>query len=124
MGLGSSRLTWVCFVCGLLGAGLMLWFEFWSSALDWPINVGGKPFDSLPAFIPITFEMAILGGGVGCVLALLIRCRLYPGRRAAMPDARVVDDRFVVLARGSDPESLRALLESHHAETVEEEVQE
>jgi len=124
MGLKPSRLTWVCFFCGAAGAGLMLLFQYWTSATDWPINVGGKPFDSLPAFVPITFELAILCGGLGVVAALFFRARLYPGRTARMPDARVVDDRFVLLARSNDPESLRALCERHHAVAVDEEVDE
>ncbi len=102
MGLRPSRLTWVCFLLGALGAGLTLTFEYWTSALDWPINVGGKPFDSLPAFIPIAFEMAVLFGGLGVVIAMLVRNRLYPGKHAAPPAPRVTDDRFALRIRLTD----------------------
>ena len=57
MGLQRSKLPWVCFVLGLTGAGFKVWFEYWTTATDWPLNVGGKPWNSLPAFIPITFEV-------------------------------------------------------------------
>ena len=126
MGLRASRLTWVCFLCGAVGMSLMLFFEFWTSWLDWPINVGGKPFDSLPAFVPIAFEMAVLFGGLGAVVALLIRCGLRPGKRAALPGPRVTDDRFVVVVQLGDAsfsaDDVRALMGSHHAAEVEERV--
>ena len=48
MGLKASRLTWVCFTCGMLGALGMLWFEHWSASVDWALDVGGKPWNSLP----------------------------------------------------------------------------
>ena len=60
MELPPSRLPWIVFALGLLGAGLKVWFEFWTTAVDWPLNVGGKPFNSLPAFVPVTFEVMVL----------------------------------------------------------------
>ena len=48
MGLPPSRLTWVCFACGMFGALGMLWFQYWSAAIDWAVDVGGKPWNSLP----------------------------------------------------------------------------
>ena len=78
MGLRPSRLTWVCFLGGFLGVALMLYFEFWTSAQDWPLNVGGKPYNSLPAVIPIAFEATVLFAGMSVVIALFIRCRLWP----------------------------------------------
>lgn len=126
MGLRPSRLTWVCFGCGALGAGLMLWFQFWTSAQDWPINVGGKPFDSLPAFIPITFELTVLLGGLGVVAALFLRCGLWPGKRARMPMPRVTDDRLVLVVAlegaGQSAEDARALLQRHDPVEIEEHV--
>lgn len=99
MGLKASRLTWVCFLGGLVGAVLALWFQFWSSSVDWPINVGGKPFDSLPAFVPIAFEITILFAGLGVVAALFARCGLWPGARKVQPRIDITDDRFVLVLR-------------------------
>jgi len=124
MGLRPSRLTWICFVAGAIGLALTLTFEYWTSAIDWPINVGGKPLDSLPAFIPIAFEATVLFAGLGVVLALLLRCRLLPGRKDTTPTPRVTDDRFVLVARArpgaGDTESLRALLVEQGALGAEE----
>jgi hypothetical protein len=121
MGLRPSRLTWVCFGCGVVGATLALWFQFWTSAVDWPINVGGKPFNSLPAFVPVIFEVCVLLAGLGVVAALLARCRLWPGRAAPADLPSATDDRFVLVARTRTQEDLRALFEAHHAESVGEE---
>ena len=60
LGLKRSPIPWVTFFAGLTGCSLGLYFQYWTSAVSWPINVGGKPFFSLPAFIPITFEVTIL----------------------------------------------------------------
>jgi len=125
MGLAPSRLTWVCALCGAAGAGFMLWFQFWTSAVNWPIDVGGKPFNSLPAFVPITFELTVLCGGLGVVLALLARCRLWPGRPARLPAPGVTDDRFVLVAQvgeaGLRQEALRGLLRDFDPVEVREE---
>ena len=99
MGIRRSRLTWVCFLMGLLGATLAIYFQFWTSWIDWPINVGGKPFNSLPAFIPIAFEITVLFAGMGVVAALFLRVGLGPGKREKIADPRVTDDRFVLLLR-------------------------
>ena len=53
MGLPPSKLPFVCMLLGVLGAGLKVYFEFWTTAVAWPINVGGKPWNSLPAFVPV-----------------------------------------------------------------------
>lgn len=102
MGLAPSRLTWVCFVCGMLGALGMLWFEHWTAAISWPINVGGKPWNSLPSDVPVAFEAAVLLAGFGSVFALLGVSRLYPGKRARVIDPRITDDRFVLVIDEAD----------------------
>jgi len=96
MGLRRSRLTWVCFLAGLTGLVLALSFQIWTSATDWPVNVGGKPMASVPAFIPVTFEFTVLCAALVSVAALFVRARLAPGRRASLPDRSVTDDRFAL----------------------------
>jgi molybdopterin-containing oxidoreductase family membrane subunit len=97
--LPSTRLTWVCFAGGLLGAAGMLLFQQWATAVSWPINVGGKPWNSVPAFIPVTFESMVLCAGVGTVVAFLWRAGLRLGRQSPLSDLRVTDDRFAVVIR-------------------------
>lgn len=102
MGLGSSRLTWVCFLCGMTGLLFALWLQVWTSSIDWPINVGGKPFNSIPAFVPVAFELTVLIGGLGTVSALLLRSRLLPGRRPALHVPGATDDRFALAVDMAD----------------------
>ncbi len=102
MGLRPSRLTWVCFFCGMAGALGMLWFEHWTAAIDWPLDVGGKPWNSMPSDVPVAFEAAVLLAGFGSVLALLAVSRLFPGKQPPIIDPRVTDDRFVLVIAQSD----------------------
>ncbi len=97
LGWRRSRLSAACLLGGLLGTGLALWFQFWATGWDWPLNVGGQPWNSLPAFVPVTFEAMVLFAGLTLVLAWLVRCRLYPGKKAELPLPGVTDDRFVLV---------------------------
>ncbi len=76
-GFKPSRLPVICFALAILGAALKTWFEFWTTAVDWPIDIGGKPWNSWPAFVPITFEVMVLFAGVGTVIGG--RPKLEPG---------------------------------------------
>ncbi len=69
-GIKRSSIPYVTFIAGMTGmlSGLLL--TWWTSAVNWPINVGGKPFFSLPAFIPIIFELTILFAALCSVGAL------------------------------------------------------
>lgn len=96
MGIKRSRLPIVCFIAGLIGLVLALAFQTWVFTSSWPMNIGGKPHFALPAFIPVTFELTVLVGGLVSVAAFLIRSRLYPGASAYLVDAGVTDDKFVV----------------------------
>jgi hypothetical protein len=122
--LKRSRLSWVALVGGLAGVALAFAFQYWTSARDWPLNIGGRPWNSLPAFVPVAFEMMVLCAGLGLVAALLIACRLYPGKAARDPGGRATDDQFVLEVQAStantDSEPLRRLFRDCHACGVEE----
>jgi len=102
LGIQKSWVPYVTLVMGLSGAILGLYFEIWASAIDWPINVGGKPMVSLPAFIPITFECGVLLGGTMTLAALLLACGL-PNFRAPILDRSLTDDRFGLFIPDSGP---------------------
>jgi len=124
MGLQRSKLPWVCFLLGLTGAAAKVWFEYWTTASDWPINVGGKPWNSLPAFVPITFEVMVLFAGISTVLAFFGVSRLWPGRKTVVLDARVTNDRFALVLEEDnaafDVGKVDQFLRDHHAIRVEE----
>lgn len=96
MGLKPSRLTWVCFICGAIGALGMFWFQHWTNAVQWPLNVGGKPWNSIPAETPVAFEMLVLLAAFGSVFACLFVCRLFPWRDANPNFDGVTDDRYMI----------------------------
>lgn len=127
MGLRPSRLPWVCFALGLAGASFKVWFEFWTSAVDWPINVGGKPWNSLPAFVPITFEVMVLFAALGTVAAFLLGRRLLPGKRAKLAFPGVTDDQFALVIEETDAafdmEEVTAMLCEHGVTHIEERVE-
>lgn len=124
LGYGKNRLPWVCLGFALLGLGFALWFQYWIGAIDWPLNVGGRPFNSLPAYLPVTFELLVLFSGIGVVITMLVRNRLYPGKKAQLIDKRVTNDRFVLVVRERDASfesgKLRDLWENYHAVEVRE----
>ena len=76
MGVKRSMIPYVTFVAGVTGGALGLLLEYWTSAVSWPILVGGKPFFSAPAFIPVTFELTILLAALCSVGALFVMCGL------------------------------------------------
>ncbi len=102
MGLKSSRLTWACLAFAAAGLLLGVFAQFWIGSIDWPLNVGGKPFNSLPAYLPVIFELTVLVGGLGVVFSMLVRTELYPGKSVWLPDSGVTNDRFVIAVEQRD----------------------
>ncbi len=111
-----SRLGWVAFAGGMGMAALVLFFQIWVEAVDWPLNSGGKPNNSLPAFVPATFELGVLCAALSTVAALLLRSRLFPGRQTEAPAPGLNDDRFALVLRAGDrAEEARSLLRKFNA---------
>ncbi len=126
MGLRSSRLTWVCFFCGMFGGLGMLWFENWTAAVDWALDVGGKPWNSLPSDVPVAFEAAVLLAGFGSVFAMFLVSRLFPGKRNRMVNPRVTDDLFVLVIDEQDAafdfNSMKQMLQEFDVVELEERI--
>lgn len=126
LGQRPSRLPWVCLVAGLVGLLGGLTLQVWTSAVDWPVDVGGKPPASWPAFVPVIFELTVLLAGLGTVAAFLLRERCT---RPRIPEAlvrRATDDRFVIIAEargaGYDPDELGEALRARFGALDIEEV--
>src|SRR5580704_10166634 len=64
MGLGPSYIPWLVLIAGITGGSLAFLLAVWTSAYDYPLNIGGKPTWSVPAFIPVIFECTILLSGL------------------------------------------------------------
>ena len=81
----------------------MMWY---ASVISYPLNIGGKPTHSWPAFIPITFELTILCASLSAVFGMLVLCKLpqlfHPLFRTAA-FKRASRDRFVLCVESADP---------------------
>jgi hypothetical protein len=123
MGLPASRLPLVCCLLGVVSGALTLWFQYWASAVSWPTNVGGRPWNSFPAFVPVTFEVVVLVAGVGTVAAFIAITGLRPQRHVEAIDPRVTDDRFALVLVGATAEEcadIRVLMTKFRAASIEE----
>jgi hypothetical protein len=96
LGLKESRLHMAGFWYGALGASFGFGLMSWVFTRDWPMVFGGKPYWSVPAFIPITFEMTVLFAAWGMTLTFYTICGLWPGVKAKTLDNRITDDKFCI----------------------------
>lgn len=96
LGLSESRLHIAGFVYGAIGTLTAFLFMTWVFTRDWPIIFGGKPYWSVPAFIPITFEVTVLFASVGMVVTFYTVCGMGPGINNPTLDDRITDDKFCI----------------------------
>ena len=71
LGSPQSRLPLIVLIGGLLGCAGGYGLQYWVSVIAYPVNVGGKPLHSWPAFIPVTFECTILAAALAAVFGML-----------------------------------------------------
>jgi hypothetical protein len=71
IGMHFDEIPLTVLIGGIIGGGTGYLMQYWMSAVDYPLNIGGKPPHSWPAFIVITFEMTILFAGISAVLGML-----------------------------------------------------
>jgi len=102
MGLRDTGLHTAGFIYGITGTCTALGFITWALTIDWAINFGGKPFFSLPAWIPITFELTVLFASVGMVLTFCYLCQIAPFVKKDHFNPRSTDDTFVMALECSD----------------------
>ena len=106
MGLKRSKLPWIVFVLAMGGAlgGFLL--QTWVHSLEYPSVISGKPLFAWPAYIPVTFELAVLGGALGAVFGMFALNRLPRHHHpvfASRGFERASDDRFFISIEAQDP---------------------
>ena len=100
LGYGESPVRVWTLVGGLTGAATGLAFTSWSS-LDWPLVVGGKPMISIPAFVPIIFELTVLFGALSTVVGLFVLSRIPNLKPAVVYDPEFTAGRYGVYVEAS-----------------------
>ena len=129
MGLRDTRLPWVVLFAGMTGTAVALLMQWWMNAVDYPIVISGKPLFSLPANIPVAFELTVLFAAVSAFAAMFVFNDLPKFYHPALRSKRfrqVTTDRFFVIVEASDPrfdaqrvEQLLRSLGSRHVERLE-----
>jgi hypothetical protein len=125
IGFHTNCVPLLVLIAGIIGAGLGFFSQYWASVIDYPINVGGRPLNSWPAFIPITFEVTILVAALTAVLGMLALNGLpqpYHPVFNAPRFALATRDRFFLCIEATDPRfdpmATRAFLEGLGAREV------
>lgn len=107
-GLKRSPLPFVTFGAGITGCTIGFLLQYWTSAVDWPLNVGGKPFNSWPAFVPVMFELTVLLAALSTVGAMFLLNGL-PNTKRKIVDPSITNNRFALMIESPpaiDPEEL------------------
>lgn len=86
MKLKWSPLGYVALILGLSGTSFGLFLTYWTMSVDYPMVIGGKPFFSFPAFIPVLFELTVLLAAVGTALTMLFVLFKFPNNRHPLHD--------------------------------------
>ena len=127
LGLKHNLVPTLTLTGGLLGGVGGFLFQYWVAALAYPMNIGGRPLNSWPAFIPVTFELTVLGASLFSVFGMLALNRLPQPHHPVFNVERfsyASTDRFFLCIETRDPkfhlEETSRLLQSLHAHHVTE----
>lgn len=127
LGLGASCLPYLVFA-GMGGSALFFFaMQSYSAVFAYPLNVGGRPLFSWPAFLPVTLEMTLLFGAITALVGMLLLNRLPQPYHPVfnVPEFELASQgRYFLCVRTDDPkfhlERTRALLEEIGAKQVSE----
>lgn len=127
MGLCDTRLPWIALAMGAVGLAAATGLQGWAMGVAYPMITGGKPLFSLPAFVPIMFELTVLFAAFGSAFGMLWLNRLpalYHPLFKSKEFARVTRDGFFLAIESADPKfdtaGVREFFRARGAKTVEE----
>jgi hypothetical protein len=105
MGLGRSKLGWIVFACAMAGAIVAIGMQWYMNVYDYPLITQGKPYFSWPAFVIVTFELAVLFSAFGAVIGMFVLNGLPQWYHPALKWERFLrfsDDRFLLVIEARD----------------------
>jgi len=114
MGIRSTRLPYLVLAAAVAGATGGLVMQWWMNAVDYPLIISGKPFNSLPASIPVTFELTVLFAALTAFFGMLVANalpRFHHPLFASQAFRRVTTDAFFLAIEAKDPRFDRAATE-------------
>jgi hypothetical protein len=107
MKLKTSKIGLFAFAFGLLGAVCAVLFISWVTIKDYPLVIGGKPFWSWPAFVPVSFEVTVLATSVLSTLAMIVLYFKFPNNAHPLHDTpymkSISSNRFGIAVQADDP---------------------
>ena len=125
IGMHRSWIPWIVLIFGFIGGISGYLFQVATMGIWYPINVGGRPYNSILSFVPVTFELTILFASLSAVVSLFIVNRLpQPYHPVFNVDkfSRATTDRFFLVIQADDPRfdprQTREFLQSIHAREV------
>ncbi|MFV0379056.1 MAG: DUF3341 domain-containing protein [Mangrovibacterium sp.] len=122
---GMGKKTYIshaAFFYGLFGALSVMGGMYYAAVISWPLNFGGKPYNTFPSFLVVTIVATILIVTLATLATFSVRAKIFPGKPAKIIHPRATDNKFVMVLKSDEPGfdavEMEQLLKEHGASEV------